>query len=54
VVTVISIVLFLLFWCSLRYDWQRPTFAFEGKGAAGGHTATHHASAAPARPQPVE
>lgn len=30
-------------------DWQRPTFAFEGKGAAGGHTATHHASAAPAR-----
>lgn len=35
-------------------DWQRPTFAFEGKGAAGGHTATHHASAAPARPQPVE
>ncbi|HAI2438859.1 TPA: hypothetical protein HI189_004305, partial [Escherichia coli O25b:H4-ST131] len=24
------------------------------KGAAGGHTATHHASAAPARPQPVE
>ncbi|MBQ5008986.1 hypothetical protein, partial [Klebsiella pneumoniae] len=25
-----------------------------GKGAAGGHTATHHASAAPARPQPVE
>ena len=35
-------------------DWQRPTFAFEGRGAAGGHTATHHASAAPARPQPVE
>ncbi|HGB9873132.1 ribonuclease E [Escherichia coli] len=35
-------------------DWQRPTFSFEGKGAAGGHTATHHASAAPARPQPVE
>ncbi|EFC6720197.1 ribonuclease E [Escherichia coli] len=35
-------------------DWQRPTFTFEGKGAAGGHTATHHASAAPARPQPVE
>ncbi|HAL7314878.1 TPA: hypothetical protein H7B44_001036, partial [Escherichia coli] len=35
-------------------DWQRPNFAFEGKGAAGGHTATHHASAAPARPQPVE
>ncbi|UMQ04169.1 hypothetical protein MJ572_05650 [Escherichia coli] len=24
-------------------DRQRPTFAFEGKGAAGGHTATHHA-----------
>lgn len=35
-------------------DWQRPAFTFEGKGAAGGHTATHHASAAPARPQPVE
>ncbi|EKJ8217671.1 ribonuclease E [Citrobacter sedlakii] len=35
-------------------DWQRPAFAFEGKGAAGGHSATHHASAGPTRPQPVE
>ncbi|WP_436856827.1 ribonuclease E [Citrobacter tructae] len=35
-------------------DWQRPDFAFEGKGAAGGHSATHHASAGPTRPQPVE
>ncbi|HFK4477981.1 TPA: ribonuclease E [Citrobacter sedlakii] len=35
-------------------DWQRPAFAFEGKGAAGGHRATHHASAGPTRPQPVE
>lgn len=38
-----------------RYsDWQRPTFAFEGKGAAGGYTATHYAFAAFARLQPVE
>ncbi|MDA8479068.1 ribonuclease E [Citrobacter sp. Awk 4] len=35
-------------------DWQRPAFAFEGKGAAGGHSATHHASAQPTRPQSVE
>ncbi|WET39134.1 ribonuclease E [Citrobacter enshiensis] len=35
-------------------DWQRPEFAFEGKGAAGGHSATHQASAQPTRPQPVE
>ncbi|CBG87913.1 ribonuclease E [Citrobacter rodentium] len=35
-------------------EWQRPAFVFEGKGAAGGHSATHHASAAPTRPQPVE
>ncbi|MET6677403.1 ribonuclease E [Citrobacter amalonaticus] len=35
-------------------DWQRPAFAFDGKGAAGGHSATHHASAGPTRPQPVE
>ena len=35
-------------------DWQRPAFAFEGKGAAGGHTASHSASAGPTRPQPVE
>lgn len=35
-------------------NWQRPAFAFEGKGAAGAHSATHHASAGPTRPQPVE
>ncbi|EPL3968437.1 TPA: hypothetical protein ACWYJ1_004228, partial [Klebsiella pneumoniae] len=26
----------------------------EGKGAAGGHSATHKATAEPTRPQPVE
>lgn len=35
-------------------DWQRPTFAFDGKGAAGGHSATHQATAPATRPQPVE
>ncbi|MFA1614442.1 ribonuclease E [Citrobacter amalonaticus] len=35
-------------------DWQRPAFAFDGKGAAGGHTASRSASAGPTRPQPVE
>lgn len=35
-------------------DWQRPAFAFEGKGAAGGHSATHHATAPATRPQSVE
>ncbi|MBZ4098838.1 ribonuclease E [Escherichia fergusonii] len=35
-------------------DWQRPAFVFEGKGAAGGHAATHHAVAGPTRPQPIE
>ncbi len=35
-------------------DWVRPAFGFDGKGAAGGHSATHQASAAPTRPQPVE
>ncbi|EMF0718582.1 ribonuclease E [Citrobacter freundii] len=35
-------------------DWQRPAFAFDGKGAAGGHSATHQATAPAARPQPVE
>ncbi|XQS17913.1 ribonuclease E [Citrobacter telavivensis] len=39
---------------SRHSDWQRPAFAFDGKGAAGGHSATHHASAGPTRPQPVE
>ncbi|MBJ3590059.1 ribonuclease E [Salmonella enterica subsp. enterica serovar Saintpaul] len=35
-------------------DWQRPAFAFDGKGAAGGHSATHQATAPAARPQPLE
>lgn len=35
-------------------DWQRPSFHFEGKGAAGGHSATRVASAPATRPQPVE
>lgn len=35
-------------------DWQRPAFTFDGKGAAGGHSATHQATAPAARPQPVE
>ena len=35
-------------------DWQRPAFAFEGKGAAGGHSASHQATAPATRPQPVE
>lgn len=35
-------------------DWQRPAFDFEGKGAAGGHSATHQATAPATRPQPVE
>ncbi|HBX4002230.1 TPA: ribonuclease E, partial [Klebsiella variicola] len=34
--------------------WVRPPFAFEGKGAAGGHSATRKATAEPTRPQPVE
>lgn len=35
-------------------DWVRPAFGFDGKGAAGGHSATHQASSGPTRPQPVE
>ncbi|WP_213132333.1 ribonuclease E [Citrobacter sp. FP75] len=35
-------------------DWQRPAFGFEGKGAAGGHSATHQATAPATRPQSVE
>ncbi|MGM3176145.1 ribonuclease E [Dickeya lacustris] len=31
-------------------DWQRPAFAFDGKGSAGGHAAEHHASAPATRP----
>ncbi|MFO4023420.1 ribonuclease E [Enterobacter hormaechei] len=35
-------------------DWVRPAFNFEGKGAAGVHSATHMATAPATRPQPVE
>ncbi|HHA1724669.1 TPA: ribonuclease E [Enterobacter cloacae] len=35
-------------------DWVRPEFNFEGKGAAGGHSATHKATAPATRPQSVE
>ncbi|EPZ2455392.1 ribonuclease E [Citrobacter youngae] len=35
-------------------EWQRPAFAFEGKGAAGGHSASHQATAPATRPQSVE
>ncbi|MBM3071748.1 ribonuclease E [Lelliottia sp. RWM.1] len=35
-------------------DWVRPEFNFEGKGSAGGHSATHQATAPATRPQPVE
>lgn len=35
-------------------DWVRPEFNFEGKGAAGGHSATHQATAPATRPQSVE
>lgn len=35
-------------------DWVRPPFAFDGKGSAGGHSATHQATAEATRPQPVE
>jgi ribonuclease E len=35
-------------------DWVRPDFAFDGKGAAGGHSATQQAQSGPTRPQPIE
>ncbi|MRS13565.1 ribonuclease E [Enterobacteriaceae bacterium RIT691] len=35
-------------------DWVRPEFAFDGKGSAGGHSATHTATAGPTRPQSAE
>ncbi|WP_343252012.1 hypothetical protein [Mixta sp. Marseille-Q2659] len=31
-------------------DWVRPPFHFEGKGAAGGHSATHQATAPATKP----
>ena len=35
-------------------DWVRPEFEFTGKGAAGGHSATHQATAPATRPQQVD
>ena len=35
-------------------DWVRPTFNFDGKGSAGGHSATHQATAPATRPQQPE
>ena len=35
-------------------DWVRPAFSFEGKGSAGGHSATHQATAPATRPQSAE
>ncbi|WP_054178682.1 ribonuclease E [Trabulsiella odontotermitis] len=35
-------------------DWVRPAFDFEGKGAAGGHSATQQAQSGPTRPRPIE
>ncbi|QKO38681.1 ribonuclease E [Serratia marcescens] len=34
-------------------DWQRPSFNFEGKGSAGGHSAASQATAPATKPQPV-
>lgn len=34
--------------------WVRPAYEFSGRGAAGSQAATHHASAAAAKPQSVE
>ena len=35
-------------------DWVRPEFEFSGKGSAGGHSATHQATAPATRPQQPE
>ncbi|MDK9363770.1 ribonuclease E [Lelliottia wanjuensis] len=35
-------------------DWVRPAFDFDGRGSAGGHSATHQATAPATRPQPAE
>lgn len=32
-------------------DWVRPAFGFEGRGSAGGHSATHQATAPATRPE---
>ncbi|WP_368541288.1 ribonuclease E [Enterobacter soli] len=35
-------------------DWVRPAFNFDGKGSAGGHSATHQATAPATRPQSAD
>ncbi|MDK9357193.1 ribonuclease E [Lelliottia sp. V106_10] len=35
-------------------DWVRPAFDFDGRGSAGGHSATHQATAPATRPQSAE
>ncbi|HAU8266232.1 TPA: ribonuclease E [Kluyvera intermedia] len=35
-------------------DWVRPQFSFDGKGSAGGHSATHTATAPATRPNAAE
>jgi ribonuclease E len=35
-------------------DWVRPDFNFDGKGSAGGHSASHQATAPETRPQSVD
>lgn len=35
-------------------DWVRPQFSFDGKGSAGGHSATHTATAPATRPHHAE
>ena len=35
-------------------DWVRPNFVFEGKGSAGGHSATHAATAPATKPPAAE
>ena len=35
-------------------DWVRPEFNFDGKGSAGGHSASHQATAPATRPQSVD
>ncbi|MCS5448398.1 ribonuclease E [Enterobacter huaxiensis] len=35
-------------------DWVRPEFNFDGKGSAGGHSASHQATAPATRPQSAE
>lgn len=34
----------------VQSDWQRPVYHFSGRGGAGGHIATSHASSEPTRP----